>query len=64
MFVLVRVLAAGLSSVVFAAATLALTSVVLLILQRPWAGQMLGACKRARACVYSLFVRSFITLCM
>ena len=37
------VLAAGMSPVVFAAATLALTSVVLLLLQRPWAGKQLGA---------------------
>ena len=37
-----RALAAGLSSVMFAAATLALTSVVLLLLQRPWTGKQLG----------------------
>jgi hypothetical protein len=37
-----RALATGLSSVMFAAATLALTSVVLLLLQRPWTGKELG----------------------
>ena len=57
-----RVLAAGLSSVVFAAATLAITSVVLLVLQRPWNGKGLGARQAAKVVVQSLLLGSSFVL--
>ena len=57
-----RVLAAGLSSVVFAAATLAITSVVLLILQRPWTGMKLGVRQVVKVVMQSLLLGSSFVL--
>ena len=47
---------------VFAAATLAITSVVLLILQRPWTGKKLGAKQAVKVVVQSLLLCSSFVL--
>ena len=47
---------------VFAAATLAITSVVLLILQRPWTGKELGAKQAVKVVVQSLLLGSSFVL--
>ena len=53
-----RVLADGLSSVLFAAATLGFTSVVLLVLQRPWTGKELSTKHTVKVAVQSLLLGS------
>ena len=57
-----RVLADGLSSVLFAAATLGFTSVVLLVLQRPWTGKELSTKHTVKVAVQSLLLGSSFVL--
>ena len=57
-----RVLADGLSSVLFAAATLGFTSVVLLVLQRPWTGKELSTKHMVKVAVQSLLLGSSFVL--